>query len=49
MKKKLSARTKWILAIVGLLVGNVIAMVVLAIAANVGGSKVIPAYYEEKR
>ena len=47
--KKLSARTQWTIAIVGLLVANVVAMVVLAVTANVGASKVIPSYYQEKR
>ena len=45
----MSPRTKWILAIVGLLVGNVLAMVALAVAANVGKSEVIPSYYESAK
>lgn len=42
----MNAATKWILAIVGLLVANLAAMVVLATAANRGHAQVIPAYYE---
>ena len=42
----MSAATKWILAIVGLLVGNVVAMGVLIGAANAGRSKVLPDYYQ---
>lgn len=38
---------RWIFAIVGLLGVNVIAMVILAIAANNGGTQVIPAYYDK--
>lgn len=38
---------KWIIAICGLLGVNVIAQVALAIAANNGGTQVIPAYYEK--
>jgi nitrogen fixation protein FixH len=41
------AGTKWILAIVGLLAANMIAMVVLATAARIGHSEVIPDYYEQ--
>ena len=41
----MSASTKWITAIVGLLAANVIAMVILATVANVGHSEVIPDYY----
>jgi len=37
---------KWLAAIGGLLLGNVIAMVILAVVANNGGTQVIPAYYE---
>jgi nitrogen fixation protein FixH len=37
----------WTLAIVGLLAGNVVAMVVLAVVANNGGTQVIPAYYDK--
>lgn len=36
--------TKWILAIVGLLAGNVLAMVLLATVATVGRSEVVPEY-----
>ena len=38
---------RWIIAICGLLAVNVIAQVALAIAANDGGTQVIPAYYEK--
>lgn len=41
----MTARWKWLLAIVGLLVANVIAMMTLAVAANHGGAQVIPDYY----
>ena len=37
---------RWLLVIGGLLIGNVIAMVVLAVVANDGGTQVIPAYYD---
>jgi nitrogen fixation protein FixH len=43
----MTPRRTWILAIVGLLGANVIAMVVLAVAANDGGTQVIPAYYDK--
>ena len=39
--------TKWILAIVGLLAGNMVAMGVLIAASHDGGSQVIPQYYEK--
>jgi hypothetical protein len=42
----MTPRSKWLLAIAGLLVANVIAMVILAVVANVGGSRVIPSYYK---
>jgi nitrogen fixation protein FixH len=42
-----TARTTWVVAIVSLLGGNVIAMVILAVAATDGGTQVIPAYYEK--
>lgn len=42
----MTARRNWPLAIGGLLIGNVIAMVVLAVVANDGGTQVIPAYYD---
>lgn len=42
----MTAATKWIVAIVGLLVANLIAMVVLVSAARTNSSQVIPAYYE---
>src|SRR5512140_625690 len=37
---------KWILAIVGLLVGNILAMSVLIVASHSGGSRVLPQYYD---
>jgi nitrogen fixation protein FixH len=37
----------WVLAIVGLLGANVVAMTVLAVTANNGGTQVIPAYYDK--
>jgi len=40
----MTARTKWIAAIVGLLLANVIACVVLATAAHHGASRVVPGY-----
>ncbi len=43
----MSPTTKWILAIVGLLGGNVIAMIILIAASHDGGSQVIPAYYDK--
>jgi hypothetical protein len=42
-----SPATKWILAIVGLLAGNVVAQGVLIAASHHGSSQVIPAYYEK--
>jgi nitrogen fixation protein FixH len=41
----MNARWKWLLAIAGLLLANVIAMVTLAVAANHGGAQIIPDYY----
>lgn len=41
----MTAPVKWIVAIVGLLAANVIAMVVLAVLANNGTNQVIPDYY----
>lgn len=38
---------KWILAIVGLLGGNMVAMFILIAASHSGGSQVIPAYYDK--
>ena len=43
----MSPTTKWIVAIVGLLAGNMIAMGVLIAASHNGGSQVIPQYYEK--
>lgn len=42
----MSAGTKWLLAIVGLLVANLIAMVVLISVSVSGASRVVPKYYE---
>lgn len=42
----MSAATKWILAIVGLLVGNVVAMVILATVASATNPGIVPDYYE---
>lgn len=41
----MTAASKWILAIAGLLAANVVAMAALAVAANHGGAQVIPDYY----
>jgi len=38
------AHHKWTLAIVGLLLANVVAAVILIVVANVGGSQVLPSY-----
>lgn len=38
---------RWLLAIGGLLAANVVAMVILAVVANNGGTQVIPAYYDK--
>ena len=43
----MTAATKWSLAIVGLLLGNVIAMAVLAASAHHATAQVIPGYYEQ--
>lgn len=37
---------RWLFAIGGLLVGNAIAMVILAVVAGNGGTQVIPSYYD---
>ena len=37
---------RWWLVIAGLLAGNAIAMVLLAVIASDGGTQVIPAYYD---
>lgn len=42
----MSASTKWILAIVGLLVGNVAAMIILATVASATAPAVVPSYYD---
>lgn len=43
----MSAGTKWIFAIVGLLGANLVAMAVLIGAAKADGSHVLPNYYQE--
>lgn len=43
----MTPKTRWTLAIVGLLAGNVLAMTTLATVANVGHSEVIPDYYDQ--
>src|ERR1041385_2445411 len=43
----MTARRTWIVAIAGLLGGNVIAMVSLAVLAGNGGNQGIPDYYEK--
>ncbi len=43
----MTPKTRWIVAILVLLGGNVVAMVTLAVVANVGHSEVIPSYYEQ--
>lgn len=43
----MSAATRWTIAIVGLLVGNVLAMVFLATVATRSDAQVIPNYYEK--
>ena len=45
----MSARTKWVLAIVGLLVGNILAMVTLAVAANVDKPQITPSYNQSPK
>lgn len=42
----MTPRLSWLLAIVGLLAANVIAMMILAVA-SAGGTQVIPAYYDK--
>lgn len=42
----MSAGTKWIMIVIGLLLGNILAMVVLIGASHSGGSRVLPGYYE---
>jgi nitrogen fixation protein FixH len=43
----MTPRLTWALAIVGLLGANVVAMTILAVTANNGGTQVIPAYYDK--
>lgn len=43
----MSAKLRWIVAIVGLLGGNIVAMLVLVVSSSAhGGAQVIPDYYE---
>lgn len=42
----MTAGSKWLLAIAGLLASNTIAMIVLTVVASNGESQVIPAYYD---
>lgn len=43
----MNAATKWMIAIVALLGGNLLAMVYLAVVASNGDTQIIPAYYEQ--
>ena len=43
----MTPKTRWIVAILVLLGGNMAAMIILAIVANIGHSEVIPNYYEQ--
>jgi nitrogen fixation protein FixH len=43
----MTAMHRWVLAIVVLLAGNLVAMVILATVASVGHSEVIPDYYQQ--
>jgi nitrogen fixation protein FixH len=43
----MTPRLRWVIAIAGLLFTNVVAMVILAVAANHGAAQVIPAYYDK--
>ncbi len=43
----MTAKVRWVGVIVGLLVGNVVATGVLIAASHHGGSRVIPAYYDQ--
>lgn len=45
----MSPKLRWVLAIVGLLVANVIAMVILAVTSSMHDPEVIPTYFEEPR
>lgn len=42
----MSAATKWIIAIVGLLAGNIVAMIILATIASATTPGIVPDYYE---
>jgi nitrogen fixation protein FixH len=43
----MTPKTRWIVAILALLGGNIAALITLAVVAHVGQSEVIPNYYEE--
>lgn len=43
----MSPAVRWILAIVGLLAGNVAAMVILMVSAHADKAQIIPDYYEQ--
>jgi hypothetical protein len=45
----MSARMRWILAIVGLLLANVLAMVILAVTSSANPPEVIHTYFEEAK
>ncbi len=40
----MSARNRWVFAIVGLLAANIVAMVVLAVSAGSTDARVVPGY-----
>jgi hypothetical protein len=40
----MTARTKWTLAIVGLLLANIVAMIVLIASATTQPARIVPAY-----
>jgi nitrogen fixation protein FixH len=46
-KRPMTAATKWIIAIVGLLAINVSAQVALAVTATNGNTQIIPEYYDK--
>ncbi len=44
--KRMSAKLTWTIAIVGLLAGNIVAMIVLMMAAGSASPAIVPDYYE---